>query len=83
MNEANAYVRPHYDVYIIYDHPNDYPNEYVVRRRERARYKEIVFKSENIDAVREHLSQLFLKMDIDPMIFKVSGPDPKILEEWV
>jgi hypothetical protein len=88
MNEANVHIS---DAYVVYDHPSDYPNEYVVRRWELAKNsdglgiepKEIVFKSENLSAIREHLSQLFLKIGIVPMRFEGCNTDPKILEEWI
>ena len=69
--------------YVIYDHPTDYPDMFVIREWEIAKNgsiipKQIVFKSFDVDVVRGYLRMRGLIN-----IGRYKNDDPKILEVWI
>lgn len=73
---------PHW---VIYDHPSDYPDEFVCRRcwiKQGGKIefeKDLLYRAATIEEVRRELLRDF------PGVFKYPGkdPDPHIAEVWI
>jgi len=70
--EDNLYI------YVVYDHPKDFPDGFVIREWDGVIPKKIVFTSNDIDVIRG-----FLKMRGLVNIGRLNQDDPKILEVWM
>ena len=70
-------------LYVIYDHPSDYPNDYVARcHYENLEIKvgsqdEVALVSKNVDALRKLLEEMGLVK-----IERFDNDDSVILETW-
>lgn len=70
-------------IYTLFDHPADYPNEYVIRRflieaGKSTPEKELFFRSENLKACRVKMIEMGLyRMQADIQ------DDPVILETYI
>ena len=66
-------------VYVVYDHPSDYPNEYVVRRwLNDIPMPDLEYRSTEIHEVRKYLAMKGLTW-----LTRVEDDDDKILETWI
>jgi hypothetical protein len=68
-------------MYVVYDHPKDFPDRYVVREwlvTDNATPGDVLFMSSKVDEIRATLK----KLDLYP-IPKNPADDPKILETWI
>ena len=65
-------------IYVVYDHPKDYPNFFVIREWQNEIPKQVVFTSNDLDVVRG-----FLLMRGLVNIGRFYEDDPKILEVWM
>jgi hypothetical protein len=65
-------------LFVVYDHPTDYPDLFVIRIWENEIPKEIIFTSDDIDVVRG-----FLRMRGLVNLGRYKEDDLKILEVWV
>ena len=67
--------------YVVYDHPLDYPDEYVVREFHiqggNVQAKDIIFKETDLSKIRKHLQNL----GATPL--NIDDPNPVILETWM
>ena len=72
------------NIYVVYNKPKDFPDEYVVRRwvvnsdGTGMPNRNIMLKSRNIDAIRDSLNAVGLHR-----IQRFVNDDPVILETWV
>ena len=73
-----------FKIYTVYDHPTDYPDDYVVRtwytedKTEPTPNTELFIKDKSIEVVREKLSSMGLVC-----IDREKYDDEKILETWL
>lgn len=84
MSEVAQATREPLVMFAIYEHPTDYPNDYVVRRL-------FVFPGE--EAARAEIQPWYIdrtleavRTQIPPGMFclgRCEGDDPKILETWL
>jgi hypothetical protein len=69
-------------IWVVYDHPLDYPSEFVARRHEvtakGSRPTPEAMASHNIDLLRDELAGRGLTM-----IPRMDGDDPNIMETWL
>lgn len=70
------------EVWVVYDHPKDYPDFYVVRKQIAMPGEVIptkqVWMSESLESLRDELRQRWLTcIPRDP------ADDPKIIETWI
>jgi len=65
-------------LYVVYDHPTDYPDLFVIRIWENEIPKEIIFTSTDIDVIRAYLRIRGLVS-----LGRYKEDDEKILEVWV
>lgn len=64
-------------LYVIYDHPRDYPDSFVVRRWELDAQKEVVGTAPTLEAARKL---------VPPDLYNLGrheGDDPNIVEVWI
>lgn len=68
--------------FIVYDHPSDFPNDYVVRRwivkNGNLEPQEIVLKTNDLKEVRKAMEEKKLYC-----LTRLKFDDPKILETWI
>jgi len=66
-------------IWVVYDHPTDYPNDFVARRFENDQPTSSVMFSDRLETLREcFLVQMGLTcIERDP------SDDPKIVESWL
>jgi hypothetical protein len=67
-------------LYVIYDHPTDYPDSFVVRRWEGLRPREVVAITKTIEAARKLLTDTMPDLT---RLARSDQDDPKIVEVWL
>lgn len=71
-------MRSHLSIWVVYDHPRDWPRFYVARRYEGVRPTDRVIMDVSIERLRRQLQKLGLvKLMPDP------SDDPVIMETWL
>ena len=69
-------------IWVVYDHPRDFPDEFIARRHETtahgSRVTDEVLLSSSLDAIRDELAKRGLYC-----LTRVPGDDPKIVETWL
>jgi hypothetical protein len=75
-------TEPLLSMWVVYDHPTDYPTEYVARRHEvvagGSRPTNEAMASRDLDMLRDELAGRGLVM-----LQRMDGDDPKIMETWL
>lgn len=84
MSEKDMHPQQPLQLYVVYDHPSDFPDHYVVRRMlikdgETAFDQKYFFQSDNLDTIRHHL---VFELGLVRMERDVND-DPVILETYV
>jgi hypothetical protein len=65
-------------IWVVYDHPTDFPNNFVARLWLGERVTVAMMIGPNLDRLRAELERMGLvRLDRQP------GDDPKILETWL
>lgn len=72
---------PKLNLYVIYDHPSDYPDCFVIRRWELDEPKEIVAFTNKIEVARQLLKDTVGAGLVN--LGKYNTDDPAIAEVWV
>jgi hypothetical protein len=70
------------NLYVIYDHPFDYPDDFVIRRWEMQQPKEIVGLAKTLEQARAMLKSS-VKGVMLTNIGRYGADDPKITEVWL
>lgn len=65
-------------IWVIYDHPTDFPHGFIARRWENDEPTEDVLRANHIEPLRKHLEDSGLTC-----IPRSMGDDPYIVESWV
>ena len=65
-------------IYVVYDHPSDYPDSYVVRKFNIDKPEGIIINDVSLEKVRNKLEGMSLYN-----LGRSEGDDPKILECWI
>ena len=68
----------HLSIWTVYDHPSDFPNNYVARRFDGETPTGDIMVCPELEQIREQLRSLGLVQ-----IARMDGDDPKILETWI
>lgn len=72
------------DVYVIYDHPRDYPNDYVARRFEMDKITNDVFTDPSLEIVRAWVRKRIWKTGMGAFrLSRAAIDDPCIIETWI
>ena len=66
------------NIWVIYDHPTDYPDTYVARRWVGEKPTDDILLSPDLEAVENQLAEWGLTM-----IGRYSEDDPKIMSVWL
>lgn len=66
------------NIWVVYDHPTDYPDHFVARRFELDRATQDVLMSGNVNSIRRYLQEQGLTC-----IPRSNSDDPKIVECWL
>jgi hypothetical protein len=64
-------------LYVIYDHPRDYPESFVVRRWDLEIPREVVGTAPTLEAARELVPPGLYNLE------RYEGDDPNIVEVWI
>ena len=74
------------NLYVLYDHPLDYPSHVIIRRWEVTgdiavpTPKEVVFQGDDLDSCRDFIDSNFPDL---VCLARSDQDDPKIIETWV
>jgi hypothetical protein len=67
-------------IWVVYDHPTDFPDAFVARLWEGEAPTDQVLMSDSLDEVR---TMIAAQMPGAYCLFRMDGDDPKILETWL
>lgn len=65
------------DIWVIYDHPEDYPDKFVARCWEGETPTDRIFTADTVKEIRELIPPDLYRLDRDP------SDDPVVLEVWI
>lgn len=65
-------------IWVVYDHPKDYPEYFVARRWIGDKHDNTVWASKDLDALRDMLAKNGLTR-----LHRMEGDDPVIMETWL
>lgn len=66
------------DIWVVYDRPKDYPNEFVARRFQNMMPTEEKYTAADLKSVREYLARKGLSR-----LDRMPGDDKVIVETWL
>lgn len=65
------------EIWVVYDHPQDYPDFYIARKFYSDRPTHRILKSQSLTEIREILKSKGLRA------ISEEGGDPVIIESWI
>ncbi len=83
-NVGNEMTESNFDLWVVYDHPSDFPNSFVARRWNNGKPTAHVFVSPRLDKLRTLIGQEISKSGTTPFCLpRDTNDDPSIMEVWI